>query len=364
MRRLRTVLLGGLAVLAAGAHAWAEPGVGSHEPVVDKVSPAIVAISCKSPGRPGIGNGREMSWFGTGTVISEDGAVLTSATVVPPDVTPGSVKVSFAGGRQMNADFVCGSAELEIALLRLPKGKYPFVPVGDSKALKLGHVVYTFGNCQSGGGQGGGVMENDDQVAFAQGEVSGFYRITDVFEGKAWYEFATYKGDVIETTAPLNPGVDGGPLVDANGRLVGIMTLSYNETRWLGAAIPMHVLNDRLGKWMKGELVKDAPKAEPKKPDPEPKDPPTEEDEDAPYLGATFEADEPVIASVAKNSPASRGKLQAGDRVLSVEGKDVKTPAGVAKAIRARKPGEVVTLVVQRGAEKLTLKVKLGYQPM
>lgn len=359
MKLLRTVLLGAALATAAGA----EPGVASHEPVVEKVSPAIVAIACKSPPRGGMGD-REMGWFGTGTVISEDGAVLTSATVIPPDVKPDSILVSFAGGKQMKAEFICGSAELEIALIRLPKGKYPFVPIGDSKALKLGHVVYTFGNCQSGGGQGGGVMENDDQVAFAQGEVSGFYKITDVFEGKQWYEWATYKGEVVETTAPLNPGVDGGPLVDAQGRLVGIMTLSYNETRWLGAAIPMHILGDRVGHWLKGEKVKDTPRVEPKKPDPQPKDPVAEDDEDAPYLGATLESDEPIIASVAKGSPAAKGKLQPGDRILSIEGKEMKNPASVARMLKSKKPGDSITIVVQRDAEKLTFKIKLGYQPM
>ncbi|KAF0244606.1 MAG: protease DO family [Planctomycetota bacterium] len=357
MNLLKSALLG---VLVAGLPAAADPGVATHEPVVERVSPAIVALQCKSPPRAGMGGGREMSWFGTGTVISEDGAILTSATVVPPDAITDSILVSFAGGKQMKAEFVCGSAELEVSLVRLPKGKYPYVPLGDSKALKLGHVVYTFGNCQSGG-QNGGVMENDDQVAFAQGEVSGFYRISELFEGKGWYEGATYKGAVIETTAPLNPGVDGGPLVDVKGRLVGIMTLSYNETRWLGAAIPMHVLNDRVGKWQKGELVKDVPKVEPKKPDPEK---PVEDDPDAPYLGATFEADEPVIASIVKNSPAAKAKLQVGDKILSVEGKEMKSPASVAKALKAKQPGETITVVVQRGAEKLTIKVKLGYQPM
>ncbi|MEK7469315.1 MAG: S1C family serine protease [Planctomycetota bacterium] len=350
-----------LVALVAALPLSADPGVATHEPVVEKVSPAIVALQCKSPPRAGMGAaGREMSWFGTGTVISEDGAILTSATVVPPDAKPDSILVSFAGGKQMKAEFVCGSDELEVTLVRLPKGKYPYVPLGDSKSLKLGHVVYTFGNCQSGG-QNGGVMENDDQVAFAQGEVSGFYKITDVFEGKNWYEGATYKGSVIETTAPLNPGVDGGPLVDAKGRLVGIMTLSYNETRWLGAAIPMHVINDRVEHWQKGEIVKDAPKVVPKKPDPEP---PVEEDENAPYFGATLEADEPVIAAIAKGSPASKSRLQAGDRILSIEGKEMKTPASVAKALKGKQPGETITLVVERDAKQLTIKVKLGYQPM
>jgi S1-C subfamily serine protease len=346
---VKSALLGALFAVAATLQSAADPGVGTHEPVVEKVSPAIVALQCKSPPRAGMGGGGEMSWYGTGTVISEDGAILTSATVVPPDAKPGTILVSFAGGKQMKAEFVCGSAELEIALVRLPKGKYPFVPMGDSKSL-----VYTFGNCQSGG-QGGGVMENDDQVAFAQGEVSGFYKITDVFEGKKWYEGATYKGDVIETTAPLNPGVDGGPLVDAKGRLVGIMTLSYNETRWLGAAIPMHVLTDRVSKWQKGEIVKDATKV------PEPA---VEEDENAPYLGWTLEAEEPVVASVAKGSPVAKVKIQVGDEILSIDGKDVKSAAAVAKALKTRQPGEKVSIVVQRGTEKLTFTVKLGYQPM
>ncbi|MCE9583685.1 MAG: S1C family serine protease [Planctomycetes bacterium] len=355
MRFLSSAVLAAVIVAGAVGTAVADPGVATHEPVVDKVSPAIVSIACKSPPRKNMG---EMGWFGTGTVISEDGAILTSTTVVPTDVKPDSIEVSFARGKKIKAEFVCASAELEIAMLRLPKGKYPWVPMGDSKTLKLGHVVYTFGNCQN-------VMENDDQVAFAQGEVSGFYKISDVFEDKAWYEWCTYKGDVVETTAPLNPGVDGGPLIDCHGRLVGIMSLSYNETRWLGVAVPQHILADRIGHWLKGEAVKDAPKVTPKKPDPLPKDPDVEEDEDAPYLGVSFEADEPVIASVAKGSPAAKAKLEAGDRIVKIDGKDMKSPAGVAKAIKSHKPGDVIELTVQHGEkETTTLKIKLGYQPM
>jgi S1-C subfamily serine protease len=344
--------------LAAALPAFSDDGAATHEPVVDRVSPAIVGLSCESP--PKAGMGRNMTWFGTGVVVSEDGCVLTSTTVIPSDVHHDKIQIRLPGGRQVAGEFVAASDRLEVSLIRLPKGRYSFVPLGDSKALKLGHVVYTFGNCQFS-------MEYDDQVAVATGEVSGFYKIEDVFEGKPYYEWCSYKGEVIETTAPLNPGVDGGPLIDAAGRVVGIMSLSYHESRWLGVAVPQHVFGERVGRWMKGEAVPDEeekkPEAKPEK-KPEPKADPEPDPADVGYLGATLEKDEPVIESVAKNSPAARSKLEEGDRVVKVDGKETKKAADVRKALLKKKPDEKVKLTILRDGEEFTVEIKLGYPPM
>jgi len=223
--------------------------------------------------------------------------------------------------------------------------------MGDSSRLKLGHVVYTFGNCQHS-------MEYDDQVAIAQGEVSGFYRISELFEGKAWYEWCTYKGPVIETTAPLNPGVDGGPLVDAYGRVVGIMSLSYNETRWLGVAVPQMEWKEQVQRWIKGDLTVEGVK------DPEPVDPPVDPEHEPGWLGATLGEKEAVVDAITKNSPAARGGLQVGDLVLKVDGKSVKSAESLKKALRLKQPGDAVELTVRRGKKEETVKITLGFGPM
>ena len=351
MKYLPAALLA-LSILAFPAcpPSYAEPGPGSHETVCECVTPAIVAINATTKPRDGRG---AMSWFGTGTVISEDGAILTSTTVVPMDVDPDRILVLLPGGKQVKATFVGGSEKLEISMIRLPKGRYPFVPLGDSKKLKLGHAVYTFGNCLHS-------LETDDQVCVASGEVSGFYKITDTFEGKPYYEWCTYKGEVIETSAPLNPGVDGGPLINARGQLVGIMSLSYSESRYLGVAIPLHVLRDQIDRWLRGEVSK----PEPPKPPPDPDVEPGDDAEEPGYLGASLAADEPVIQTIAKNSPAAKAGLLAGDRILKVNEKEMRTPAAVVKMVRTHGPGDELTIVVERDGKTKTFKVKLGYGPM
>lgn len=354
MTRFAVAVLVAFFAVLASPPAHADPGPASHEAVVDKVAPAVVAIQATSKKKAG--QAQAMTWFGTGVIVSEDGAVLSSTTVVPVDVDPDKVFCRLPGGKRVQAEFVAGSSKLEVAMIRLPKGKYPWVRFGDSNRLKLGHVVYTFGNCLNS-------MEVDDQVCVAQGEVSGFYKIKDVFEGKPYYEWCTYKGEVIETTAPLNPGVDGGPLIDAGGRLVGVMSLSYNETRWLGVAVPLHVIEEYVQKWLKGDTSTPDSKTEPKPPVEEPGDEPADED-DRGYLGATIDGDEATVTSVAKGSPAFKAGLQEGDRVTKVNDKAAKSTAGLVKMLRSFKPKDTITLTIVRDGRTMTLKVKLGYQPM
>jgi S1-C subfamily serine protease len=116
---------------------------------------------------------------------------------------------------------------------------------------------------------------------------------------------------VIETTAPLNPGVDGGPLIDAHGRIVGIMSLSYNETRWLGVAVPQAEWKEQVAKWERGEF--DAP---PVVKDPPEEKPPAEElpgpDHEPGWLGATLGDPEPVVDAIALSPPREAGDSRSG----------------------------------------------------
>ncbi|MEI6233102.1 MAG: trypsin-like peptidase domain-containing protein [Planctomycetota bacterium] len=204
-----------------------------HVAIHEQVTPAVVEVQSFGDkirvDRP---------CYGTGVVISAEGLVLTSITAVPDVAT--TVKVTFPNGQIHNAEFVAYDPTTEVRLLRVLKlegmsRKFDFVELADSTQTRVGELAYTAGNPFQ-------TIGRDRQVAWSIGTVSGIYSIESADE------WAKYKGLVFETDAAVNPGSDGGPLFDSNGRLLGILSLAYCESRWLGSAIPIHFVKKGLEK--------------------------------------------------------------------------------------------------------------------
>jgi S1-C subfamily serine protease len=163
------------------------------------------------------------SYFGTGTVLSPDGYVLTSTTVVPPGIE--EVYVHFTDYRVMPARVVEIKEELEGVLLKVDATKLDWLPV--ARAIPgVGEHAYTVGNADH-------CIRLSGHASFSAGMVSGVYEVTS---GDSQ---SVYTGLAIETTAAINPGQDGGPLLNASGQVVGMISLGFSESRWQGTAVPM-----------------------------------------------------------------------------------------------------------------------------
>ena len=214
-----------------------------HEWVHQQVAPAVVAVNCPNPSKDGMG------FYGTGVVISPEGLVLTSSTVVPATVH--SVQLFFSDGKVMDARVLATDTTTEACVLQVvhPAGeaKKPlsFVELCDSSKVVVGELAYTAGNPFH-------TISRDGQVAWSVGSVSGNYKIASADEQ------SHYHGMILETDAAVNPGSDGGPLIDCNGRLLGILSLCFCESRWLGTAIPAHLIKQSLG-----TVLKDVPLIDP-----------------------------------------------------------------------------------------------------
>jgi S1-C subfamily serine protease len=196
-----------------------------HERIHKQAAPAVVAIQSR-PAKTGAG------FYGTGVVVSADGLVLTSSTVVAVG-TP-SVQVFFSDGKVFEARPVATDEATESSLLQVvrPAGEtaaLPFVELSDSSKAGVGELAYTAGNPFH-------TISRDGQVAWSVGTISGIYTVASADET------SRYRGLVLETDAAVNPGSDGGPLLDGNGRLLGILSLCFCESRWLGTAVPVHLI--------------------------------------------------------------------------------------------------------------------------
>ncbi len=184
-------------------------------------------------------------FFGTGSIISPLGYVLTSTTVVPPGAT--EVNVISPGHFELKGTLLKADEKSELSLVRVepPKDKpFPFFTIRDSSTAELGEVVMTVANSWQ-------LALSSGELSVSVGFLSGRYNVT-----RTLAEQPVYLGEVIETTASSNPGSDGGPLLDGSGQLVGVLSLNVCDARWLGIAVPVNVMLNDIEQAIKEDMAK------------------------------------------------------------------------------------------------------------
>ena len=197
----------------------AASAIGGENPAPEDCT---VAISCKVERRP---------FFGTGSVISPQGYILTSTTVVPPGAT--QIIVLLSGEFQATAAIVGIDESLELALLRIepPEGRpLDHFVIRKSSSVELGEIVMTVSNLPR-------LAWSRPELSVSVGLLSGRYNLARQLAPQP-----VFIGEVLETTAATNPGSDGGPLLDGSGRLIGMLSLNVCDARWLGCAVPIDAL--------------------------------------------------------------------------------------------------------------------------
>ena len=179
--------------------------------VVDAVTPAVVSLIVKS----GEGKAQRQS-AGSGVIIAPDGYILTNSHVVHDAV---QIEATLDDGRTLNAYIIGEDPATDLALIRVMASGLPFSALGDSSKLRTGQLVIAIGN----------PMGFDSTVS--QGIISSLGRSLRSIDGRLIE-------NIIQHTAPLNPGNSGGPLVDARGQVLGINTAIIAMAQGIGFAIP------------------------------------------------------------------------------------------------------------------------------
>jgi S1-C subfamily serine protease len=289
----------------------------------DRAAPSVVSISARSV-QPGAAafqadTGGELGVStGSGFVLDEDGRIVTNAHIVS-GVT--DVQVSFPDGHIVPAQVVGKDEETDIAVLRVSPDQLDLRPLelGDSDGVQLGDRVVAIGNptgVQATAGTGR-VTSAGQRV-----EVTGGY----VIDG------------LLETDAVIEPATSGGPLLGADGRVVGITSRLTDDTAY---AIPAGVARSVLAQLEDGHKVI------------------------RPWLGIRGQSAPTGVAlvDVDLGGPADRAGLQAGDVVQSIDGVEVRTLAGLLGEIEGQSVGDSVELVVLRGGAPTEFTVRLEERP-
>ncbi|MDQ2692537.1 MAG: trypsin-like peptidase domain-containing protein [Chloroflexota bacterium] len=207
----------------SNAMASATPRPAFSAAVYQIIQPSLVWIESDSPGE----QNQSRTALGTGVIIDQAGSILTSLHVVDQSTT---IRLTFADGTQSRAAIVSAQPEKDIAVLQAETLPEMFLPatLGNAGAMRVGDEAYVVGNPFGLYG------------SMSSGVVSGFNR---TFQPPGTAQ--AIEG-LIQVDAAVNPGNSGGPLLNRNGHVVGIITGIVNPTDesffvGIGFAVPIDV---------------------------------------------------------------------------------------------------------------------------
>jgi S1-C subfamily serine protease len=315
----------------AGARA-AAPAAASeleddYREVIENVLPSVVQIE----------SGQSL---GSGIVYDDKGHIVTNAHVVG---NGRRFKVTVATGEQpLTATLVSSFAEQDLAVIRLdpvPPG-LKAARFGDSSQVAVGQIVLAMGS----------PLGLSSSVT--QGIVSAVGRTVSESNGDGGT--GATLGNMVQTSAAINPGNSGGALVNLSSEIIGIPTLAAADPGFegspapgIGFAIPASMVRTIADQIIKYGEVRDSGRA---------------------ALGITgrtvlddsYRPSGVAVVSVARGGPAEKAGLRVGDIVTKVGATEITTITSLAEALASRRPGETVSVTVERAGAERTVRVTLG----
>lgn len=286
-------------------------------------APCVVRIETIG-GLQQLAPGLSASAITSGVIVSPDGEIITSAFTFA--AKPTSIVVTLADGRRFPARKVATDRQRMMTLLKIDAQGLPVARPAPRSSFRVGQWALALGRTLD--------VEN---VSVSVGVVSALDRI--------W-------GKALQTDAKVSPVNYGGPLIDLEGRVLGILApmspQASNETagvEWydsgIGFAVPLVDLLERLDVLRRGEDLLPG------------------------LMGLTFRGRSaitgaPIVDRVRLNSPAAAAGLKKDDRITAVEGTPVDTVMQVRHVLGRKYAGDSLELEVLRGEERLTFRLTLA----
>jgi S1-C subfamily serine protease len=292
--------------------------------VVEQVAPAVVSIVVEKR------SSRQEQAFagaGSGVVIAPDGYILTNSHVVSGF---SSVNVRFMDGTSKAATLIGNDPPTDLAVIQVDASGLAYAVIGDSDTLHVGQVVIAIGN----------PLGFDSTVS--TGVISALGRSLRSQDGRLIE-------NIIQHTAPLNPGNSGGPLVNSRGQVIGINTAIIAMAQGIGFSIPSNTTNRVVSQLLLyGKVIRG-------------------------YLGIvamTRRLDRRLVrflnlpgdlgievASVDPDGPGGQAGIEPGDLLIQIGEQKLTTVDDLHKFLTEWPVGQKVNLTVIRGKEKMQFDV-------
>lgn len=294
--------------------------------VVNAVTPAVVSIVTHTQAKRNRHNS-PAAGSGSGVVFAPDGYILTNSHVVRETK---SLEVHLTEGITRSATVVGEDAATDLAVIRVEESGLPYLPFGNSDKLRVGQLVIAVGN----------PFGFDSTVS--NGVVSALGRALRSQEGRLIE-------NIIQHTAPLNPGNSGGPLVNTHGEIIGLNTAIIAMAQGLGFAIPANTAT-----WVITQLL-------------------THGQVRRGYLGIVGQTrplgprlkrfhkltkDQAVeVMSVDDHGPSKQAGIRKNDIIIGLNDHEVTNMDDLFRYLTEWKPGNTVTITIIRRKEKISFDV-------
>ncbi len=272
---------------------------------------------------------------GSGFILSEDGQLVTNAHVVSGAET---VTVTLKDGRTFEGRVVGADSVTDVAVIQIDADSLPTVTLGSSEGLIPGQWAIAIGN----------PLGLDNTVT--AGIISAIGR------SSSQVGIPDKRVRFIQTDAAINPGNSGGPLLDDQGRVIGINTAIRADAQGLGFAIPIETAS-RIAEelFANGEVQHPYIGIQMVDLSPEAKEQLSQDAE----LGLDIAEDEGVlILRVMSGTPAEQANLQQGDIIYKVNGVEVGSATDVQEQVEQSRIGELIEIEVNRGGEVVVVELR------
>ena len=267
--------------------------------------------------------------LGSGFIIDKDGFIVTNNHVVE---NADKIKVKLKDGKEYIAEIIGRDTSTDLALIKVPSGNnLPVLAFGDSNDLKVGQWVVAIGS----------------PFGLEQTVTAGILSAKGRVIGSGPYD------NFLQTDASINPGNSGGPLIDMQGKVVGINTAIIASGQGIGFAIPINLASGIIEQlkskgevtrgWL-GVVISDI------------------NDDVAEYYGVKDKKGA-MVMEVVKGDPADLAGIQANDIILEVNDHKVETSRDLTSMVANISVGEKVKILVLRNNKKLTVTVEVAKRP-
>jgi len=301
----------------------AQTGQGPYSPFNDDFLQRFFGFQGK-PQQPQVQVGQ-----GSGFIVSADGYIMTNAHVVKG---ADKIEVTLNDGEVKTATLVGADSHTDLAIIKIDTKDSPFLMLGDSEALEVGEWVIAIGS------------PFQLQASVTVGVVSA--------KGRQGLKISDLE-DFIQTDAAINPGNSGGPLLDLNGKVIGINTAIVSRSggyMGIGFAIPSYMAKNVMDQIItNGSVTRGSLGVYLQPVDKE--------------IAAAFnlsKAEGVLISGIAKGSAAEKAGLLQGDIILECNGKPIKSEQSFRYDISMMKPESKVNLKITRKGKIMTVTVILG----
>lgn len=282
-------------------------------------------------GMPSPRTGAKRTSLGSGVIIRADGTLITNEHVI---VHASNIRVLMADKREFSATLAGADSDSDLAVLRVETDEpLPVVTMAADDRILIGETVIAIGNPY-------GLSHT-----VTTGVVSAVGRTIQA-KDLVYHDF-------IQTDASINPGNSGGPLMNVEGRLIGINTAIHNDAEGIGFAIPIHRVRNIVEQILEHGGVQ------------------------PPWVGIQVQNLTPEIAfhfgvgsgagvlvsSVEETSPAAGAGLERGTIITRAQGEKIATAAGYARITHGMAAGDRLRLRIRQNGEERDLVIKLSALP-